>query len=96
MDEFLHHVIAREHAIAGTLTRGNLAGKMSTAAQLLVGGERTSGESIRSQNGAGNINRIHTKNFHLHCISFSDGCPLSGQYCQDFPRTCGSGQNAGG
>ena len=33
--------------------------KMSTAAQLLVGGERTSGESIRSQNGKDNNNRMH-------------------------------------
>lgn len=33
-----------------TEPRGDL-GKMSTAGQLLVGGERTTGESIRSQNG---------------------------------------------
>ena len=36
---------------------------MSTAAQLLVGGERTSGESIRSQNGEDNSNRVHSKIF---------------------------------
>ena len=42
---------------------------MSTAAQLLVGGERTSGESIRSQNGEDNNNRVHPKNyFHSHLI----------------------------
>lgn len=36
---------------------------MSTAAQLLVGGERTSGESIRSQNGEKNNKESF---FHSH------------------------------
>ena len=35
---------------------------MSTAAQLLVGGERTSGESIRSQNGEENNKKESTRN----------------------------------
>ena len=69
------HVIARDQQLEHVEIHSK---KMSTAAQLLVGGERTSGESIRSQNGKDNNNRMHPE--IIFNFFFSDGCSVSGQY----------------
>lgn len=65
---------------------------MSTTAQLLVGGERTSGESIRSQNGKP-LTCIEW-NINSYLLIFSDGCDVSGEYRQNFSWAGGSGQDA--
>ena len=46
--------------------------KMSTAAQLLVGGERISGESIRSQNGEGKSGKNEgSRDTRIHVLLWS-------------------------
>lgn len=47
---------------------------MSTTSQLLLGGERITGENIRSQNGEYMHNYVGTMHFQLHLLLiYSDG-----------------------
>jgi hypothetical protein len=71
---------------------------MSIISALTVGGERTSGESIRTQNGKVKYTKQHQK-FHLiqlnviilpHLNSTSYGCDVIVQHCQNIIGTFGS------
>ncbi len=68
--------------------------KMS-ATGLSVSGERTSGDSVRTQNGIVDCwFSIRLVANNIKQLIFSDGGRLVGQYCQELIGSLGFGQNA--
>lgn len=77
--------------------------KMSSApssAELLhVGGERTTGENIRTQNGTAErkiLNKSQPWLNYLCAFIYSNRGDGHREHCQKFPRSCWVGQNVGG